>query len=120
MTKKTPTLSVSIAGVKRWKVNGKLHRVDGPALEYPDGSYVWYHNNTIHRLDGPAIYTKTTGILEWRYWNHLHRLLGPAVEHDDGSIEWWLDGKKLRFEEYIKRVPLIYQEQRLAMILQYG
>jgi hypothetical protein len=35
--------------------NGKLHRDDGPATIYPDGSQYWYRNGKLHRDDGPAI-----------------------------------------------------------------
>jgi hypothetical protein len=31
-----------------------LHRTDGPAFEYKNGSRVWYINGKYHRLDGPA------------------------------------------------------------------
>ena len=62
-----------------WRLNGKLHRLDGPAIEAADGTKVWYLDGLRHRLDGPAI--------EWlegavEYWvNGLrHRLDGPAVE----------------------------------------
>jgi hypothetical protein len=27
-----------------WCLNGKLHREDGPAIEYPDGRKSWYLN----------------------------------------------------------------------------
>ena len=29
-------------GDKEWYLNGKLHREDGPAVEYADGSKYWY------------------------------------------------------------------------------
>ena len=29
-------------GIKYWYQNGQLHRVDGPAIEYSDGSKKWY------------------------------------------------------------------------------
>jgi hypothetical protein len=32
----------------------QLHRTDGPAIEWTDGSKEWYINNQQHRLDGPA------------------------------------------------------------------
>ena len=42
----------------------KLHRLDGPAIEYADGGKFWYQNGQRHRLDGPAIeYTNGT-----KYW----------------------------------------------------
>jgi hypothetical protein len=34
---------------------GQVHRIDGPAVEYDNGTKMWYYNNTYHRLDGPAI-----------------------------------------------------------------
>jgi len=30
---------------KDWKINGELHREDGPAVEYDDGINFWYLNN---------------------------------------------------------------------------
>ena len=36
-------------------VNGNIHREDGPAIEYINGTKVWRINNKLHRLDGPAI-----------------------------------------------------------------
>lgn len=32
-----------------------IHREDGPAIEYDNGTKVYYQNNKYHRLDGPAI-----------------------------------------------------------------
>ena len=32
-----------------------LHRLDGPAVETPDGFKAYYQNGKPHRLDGPAI-----------------------------------------------------------------
>jgi hypothetical protein len=31
-------------GTKRWFLNDKLHRTDGPAIEYADGTKMWYLN----------------------------------------------------------------------------
>ena len=41
-------------GTKRYYVNEKLHREDGPAEEYPNGDKLWYKNGYLHREDGPA------------------------------------------------------------------
>ena len=38
-----------------WFLNGKLHREDGPAIEYANGTKFWYLNGKRHREDGPAI-----------------------------------------------------------------
>lgn len=42
-------------GTKLWSLNGKLHREDGPAVEYSDGYKAWYLNDQLHREDGPAV-----------------------------------------------------------------
>lgn len=43
-------------GTKFWKNgSGQLHRLDGPAVEYKDGSKYWFKNGEIHREDGPAV-----------------------------------------------------------------
>lgn len=34
-----------VNGAKRWLINGKLHRLDGPAVEYADGRKLWYIND---------------------------------------------------------------------------
>ena len=67
-----------------------LHREDGPAVEYADGSKGWYQNGKLHRIDGPA--------LEWfdgdRLWyqnDKLHRMDGPAITTRGESKEWWVD-----------------------------
>jgi hypothetical protein len=33
----------------------QFHRLDGPAVEYPDGYKLWYQNGEHHRIDGPAV-----------------------------------------------------------------
>lgn len=50
--------------------NKKLHRLDGPAIEYSDGSYVWCKDGRLHREDGPAYhYNSKSGdeLNEWWY-----------------------------------------------------
>ena len=44
--------------------NGERHRVDGPAVEFVDGSKYWYVNNKQHRIDGPA-YIGANGTKIW-------------------------------------------------------
>ena len=65
-------------GTKEWYLNGKLHRTDGPAIEWADGSKAWYLNDKLHRTDG------------------------PAIERVDGSNEWWLNGKKVTEADVMK------------------
>jgi hypothetical protein len=62
------TVKVYTSGNKFWLLNGKLHREDGPAVEWADGYKSWWLNGKRHREDG------------------------PAVEWVDGSKFWYLKG----------------------------
>jgi hypothetical protein len=64
-------LHISAAGTKRWFLNGKLHREDGPAIELANGYKAWYLNGKFHREDG------------------------PAIEYTNGDKAWWLNGKEI-------------------------
>jgi hypothetical protein len=44
------------------------HRIDGPAIEYDDGSKLWWVDGKRHRLDGPAM-----------IWSN-------------GTTDWYIDG----------------------------
>jgi len=110
-------------GNKTWRLNGKLHREDGPANEHADGYREWYRNGKLHREDGPAIEFGPRGYGEKRWYlngeldrkdgpaiesgfgnkwyrkGKLHREDGPAVERVDGTKEWYLNGNPLTDDE---------------------
>ena len=82
-------------GNKFWRnKEGKIHRIDGPAIEFLNGHKEWYFKGKRHRLDGPAV-ERADGCKEWWIKGNLHRLDGPAVEHSDGYKEWWIEGTKI-------------------------
>jgi len=61
-------------GDKRWYLDGKLHRADGPAIEaveYADGYKAWFLDGKLHRADG------------------------PAIEYTNGDKIWYLDDKQI-------------------------
>jgi len=91
----TNGLIVSKYGTKRWYRDGRCHRDDGPAVEYPDGTKFWYHNGLYHRTDG------------------------PAVEYPDGLREWWIDGVVYTFSEWIK-VSKLSKAEICELVLYYG
>jgi hypothetical protein len=64
-------LYVDEDGTKYWYLNGKLHKEDGPAVEYVDGTKHWCLNGKLHREDG------------------------PAIEYADGGKAWYLHNKRL-------------------------
>ena len=74
------TVKVNDNGDKEWYQNNKLHRTDGPAIEYADGDKSWYVDGKPHRVDGPAV--------EWA----------------SGRKEWWLDGKFLTQAQWLEAV----------------
>ena len=75
-----------------WFQNKMLHREDGPAIEWNDGTKVWYKNGLRHREDGPAYETKN-GIQSWWWDGQRHRLDGPALIYKNGCKEWYKNGK---------------------------
>ena len=72
----------------------ELHRLNGPAIIYSNGTKIWYFHGVIHRLDGPAI-EHSNGDLSWIFEGRYHRLDGPAFIRSDGSVEWWFEGNKI-------------------------
>lgn len=64
--------------------SGKLHRENGPALDYWNGRKEWFLNGVRHRIDGPALY----------------------FEGFDGNYnEWWINGVRLSPEK-VKLIKL--------------
>ena len=73
-------------GTKRWYLNSKCHREDGPAVEYTNGHKEWWLNDKLHRVDG------------------------PAIEYADGDKSWYYQGKKINCkdnEEFLRTIKLI-------------
>ncbi len=64
----------------------KLHREDGPALEYSNGDKFWIVNDSYHRLDG------------------------PALEYASGDRCYYIMGKQYSYENWlaIKDFPLLW------------
>lgn len=51
-----------------YTINGRLHREDGYAIMYANGTKIWYINGQRHRENGPAYISR------------------------DGSKSWWIKG----------------------------
>ena len=81
------TMEECADGHKSWYLNGKLHREDGPAIEYANGDKSWYLNGKRHREDG------------------------PAIECADGTRYWWLDGKEVTEEEVMGMAKWVLAEE---------
>ena len=70
-------------GDKFWFKNGKLHREDGPAMEYANGDKYWFKDGKRHREDGPAI-ENTNGYKD--YWHNDIRY--PKIKTDEEWIKF--------------------------------
>jgi len=72
-------------------LNDKLHRTDGPAVEWNSGNKSWWLHDKRHRLDGPAV--------EWY----------------DGEKSWYISDKEYSersFHYYINnlKIPEYFNE----------
>jgi len=93
-----PEMRVDSDGSKRWYLNGKLHREDGPAVEWSDGSKHWLLNGKLHREDGPAV-ERSDGTKQWFLNGEPHREDGPAVDRSDGIKYWFLHGEDVTWQQ---------------------
>ena len=92
-------------GGTRWYLNnaGKIHRIDGTAIEWSGGTKYWMQNGILHRTDGPAI-EGADGDKRWYQNGQLHRTDGPAVEYSDGDKAWYINGEELTEVEFNQTV----------------
>ena len=77
--------------IRFYNDKGELHREDGPAIEWSNGSKNWCINGKLHREDGPAIIL-SNGYKGWLINGKKHRVDGPAIEWYDGTKWWYLNG----------------------------
>ena len=73
-----------------YRVEDKLHRENGSAMEDHKGGKAWFIDGKLHRTDGPAV--ETSGTKEWFIHGKRHRVDGPAVEWSSGYKAWFIDG----------------------------
>lgn len=95
-----------VTGTRRYYNHAnQLHRDEGPAIEYSDGTKCWYRNGLLHREDGPAVIYHN-GTRKWMLNGIPHRTDGPAVE--SGSYcEWRIWGTRYTEEKYRQRLKTL-------------
>lgn len=80
-------VDTNAVGDKFWIQDGRVHRTNGPAIEYHNGIKVWCIRGQVHRTDGPAaLVSDHTSGDEYR--------IVPTEE------EWWIDGRRYNKEQY--------------------
>jgi len=92
--------------LSRWEwrnKDGKLHRTNGPAIEYDNGDKSWWYNGYWHREDGPAA-ELNNGDKFWYKNGKRHREDGPAAEYDDGAIGYYLDNIKYSHYDWLLKI----------------
>lgn len=78
-------------------LEGDLHRVDGPAKVYGDGTEEFYFEGARHRDHGLPAVISSTGELEYHVHGVLHRDGDlPALVDPEGDEEYWVEGKRHR------------------------
>ena len=85
---------------------------------YDNGDIKWYLDGKLHRVDGPAI-IRANGDQEWYLDGKRHRVDGPAITYANGDKEWYLNGKKLTEAEYqacIRKQPVADCQGRTVVI----
>ena len=87
-------------GSKGWYKNGQLHREDGPAMIHAHGDQEYYRNGQLHREDGPAI-KWSNGVQEYYRNGQLHREDGPAVIRQNQNHEYFINDKNSKFTNAI-------------------
>ena len=116
MSDQKPICKIWSDGTKQWFLNGKRHRIDGPAVEYTHGDKHWYLNGEYHRPDGPAC-EYADGTKYWYLNGERHRIDGPACEYADGNKRWWLNGKPCKPIEVFTAAT---HEQQIHMLCFYA
>jgi hypothetical protein len=82
-------------GTETWRLNGELHRVNGPARIWSDGVADWYRDGVLHRIDGPA-----------RDW--------------DGDNWWYVRGNPIFTYEELQEVTELSEADVLLLKLKWG
>ena len=88
-------------GTIAWKLNGVLHREDGPAVLGINGRHRWYTHGLLHRIDGPA-------------W------ISGA---DPNYMEWYLNGVEFELPDFIACIVSAYgvtMEDAVLLRLKYS
>jgi len=90
-------------GITRWRINGTLHRIGGPAVIWADGTKFWYVNGIRHRVGGPAV-EYLGGNRHWFHYGERHRIDGPAIIQANGQKFWYLHDREYALSDYNKKI----------------
>jgi hypothetical protein len=72
-------------------------------LLYSSGTKLYYHKGKLHRINGPAV-EYANGFKAWYFNGERHSTTCPAIIHVNGTKEWWLEGIKYSQEEWFEKL----------------
>jgi hypothetical protein len=72
------------------KANRNIPKNFTGVAEYPNGTKHWYKEGKLHREDGPAV-EWIIGYKEWWVEGLRHRTDGPAIEYPNGEKSWYIE-----------------------------
>lgn len=78
-------------GITEWRTNGKLHRIDGPAVIYPDKNYSWFIEGEMIR--SADVYQQKAGLTDEQMTFLIltygsPTVIYPIINPIDGAYEW--------------------------------
>lgn len=99
------SLGFQKCGFKVWYLNGMVHRVGGPAIEYDNGSFEYTVNNRHHRENDVCLYDVKNNCSCYCLNGNYHREDGPAVIHHNGDKEniFYIKGKRVTENAVMKK-----------------
>ena len=82
---------INILGAKEWlNEHGQLHRTDGPALIYPNGTQRWFIHGKPHRIDGPAVIRSNGSTYWFIHGNQLTEDQFKEITQSEEHLNWYL------------------------------
>jgi len=96
-----------------WYQNDLIHRLDGPARVYKNGTKEYWKCGEFHRTDGPAV-ERSDGARFWYQNGKCHRTDGPAVVYADGRVEYWENGKQIPNPNNVKEMTVAEIAKKLG------
>lgn len=80
-------------GTVYYRLKGRLHREEGPAVVYSTGGDCYYRHGSLHREEGPALSDWMSSQHYERGMRHRDPREGPAVYSSTFPIfEYWVNG----------------------------
>jgi len=85
----------------------------------PQGHRVWYNNTDVHREDGPAVIFRD-GSYGYFINDKPHRIDGPAATFPNGTQKWFIGGHQYFDNKSFQEAAKLTDEDMLMITLKHG